>query len=196
MVWGKTPAYPDPYMAAAYGGYDAFESNAMRKQAADSSLIAWEHDFNEILDEFESDLLGRIPMKVRDNKTGENKIVWKQVNRPIINEQGAREIMMELRARVNRANVMGNYTQDQINAKLMNIAEDISDKLFLKRSEWEVDYANMSSIVDMCIDLVEAIFSRAYNATEHKLLGNIAEIKEIHGAQPSKKGWLRRMLPF
>src|SRR3990167_4085480 len=78
------------------------------KQRVDPTWLMFEHDFSELLDDFENKLRGKIWDSKRD--------CYVQKYKPYLNEEGINSVMMELQARVSKLLVLSNYSEEEITA--------------------------------------------------------------------------------
>ena len=160
-------------------------SNTNIRQPIDSSLLMWEHEFTDILEDFEYKLKGYV--QAWNGK--ENRYEWKlgKDSKPIMNEEGIAALRRELSMRVSKAFVLSNYNSEQINSKMLVFSQNMIMIIFQKAPDWDLDMAHASLVKDVCEDVVEAILLRALNAGERNVLQATTEHREMIGMEGQKK---------
>lgn len=174
---------------------EAFNTSAIieqKRKEAEESLIKFEHNFRELLDETEYLLKGF----VFDTDTEK----WTKKHPAMLSDDGINSIMLDLRTRVSKAHVLSNYQTDDINGMLWDLVRQIILQLFMMAEEWEVDMAHMTQIVNLIEHQARAIFQRALLAGEREIIGRTHTTREVFnpaiGPQMQQKSKWRDALPF
>ena len=150
-------------------------ATSIMRYPVDSSLLMWEHEFEDIRDEFEKKLKGLIlvydPVK--------KKRIWRKHYKPFMNDVGVNSVMMDIVPRMTKAVVLSNYTEDKVNEKMLNFADNFTMEIFMKAPEWGLEYAYYSKVQALVEDMIEAIYRRAIGGEERKVFRQRQSIKKF-----------------
>ena len=118
----------------------------------------------------------------------EQKLIKMANQEPIINERGARDCLTVLIDIVNKENIQGNLDDDYIRITAIELANNISNLLFMNHELYEItNPINCAIIVDDCATIIYATLTRALNAGERNSLKPVAEVKETIMQQNQQK---------
>jgi len=138
-------------------GYPYMDYDQTSPQHSASSIIFQLSSTNLLID-IEHKLRGEI----FDATAGENG-EWIQTRQALMNEKGIGVVMSILSIHLSHFNVLSILTQDEINRICFNISTNLSDALYTKSTEFEIDKAFFLTLVDTIDNVVYINLKRALN---------------------------------
>jgi hypothetical protein len=139
---------------------------------------------DDILIELENILLNRI---IEVDKTGETKIFQK--GKPLLSEEGVSEIMTVVRPFVNRATILSNHRDDEIERIMKIIHVKLVLNLAGKKEMLGLsDPTNLHMIVEIVTNMVWSAYKRSEFALEQNFMSKIHHITESKITQEQPKG--------
>lgn len=167
-----------------------FSSTYMGQDETD--FTKWRFDVNEMLREFEHDLLGEIKVKDKD---GEEK--WENPTEysATISKEGAREVISMCKTIVNKVTFLSLLDLNEIKMIMRNLNQSLVDSLFDNWKKWNVDKGRLDMIVVKSTRLMFIALKQAQGAKALDSLTKIEQIKRIENIGPKKEEGVR-LSPF
>jgi len=170
----------------------------------DENLIRWQLELDSILERIEHMLRGDRP------KTENGSIIWRTPDKEeekIFNEFGVAEIMRVLCNYVNRNTILSNYREEVINAKMLDLGNELADLIFLKYEDMGLNTLSKRKlypiIVREMVDVVHSSYLRALHGGERESLREARTVNQTDqgggginintGGQRSERGLLNPM---
>lgn len=133
---------------------DSYVPSPLSNMTIDSANFVAQIDPSKVVEELYHALSG----EVYDYK---NK-TWTRKLKPFLNEGGVNTIITRVRAIVNQNTTMSNLDDERIHKIIVAIGDELDILLFLKYEEFEVDKANLTTIVSMVQEMVYCSLMRAW----------------------------------
>jgi|SRR6056297_157130 len=164
--------------------------------------IMYQLENGGILDELYHSFRCEVPVE-----TAHGNIVWQTPKgvQPLINERGARNIIIDLSSRINKIYILSDLDDDIIYSMTRTIVENIIQDLALNWKMYEVkDISAASKIVHIVGDAVLSTLKKAKNRNYLRYLSQISQVTEFKSSSQNvredggKKGmWgsIKDMMP-
>lgn len=150
-------------------------------------LVKWQLDNTDIFEQVDSELRGLL----WDTKT--KAYIKTKTSVPRMNDAGIRQVLFELRGRLNKNLSLTSLEQDDIYRILRNLGHTLVDLFTLKYEEYEMDKEQMDSTINFILDIVEGAIRRAKGQGERafqaRINKNIFHRAESVNMDQQKKGW-------
>jgi len=159
---------------------------------------------SEDLERIEHLLRGHI---IKRDENGIEK--WDEPDRDedkLLNEYGIRLLMKTITFYLSKRKLLSNYSEEQINEKMFDISEDISDLIFMKYREIGLDTPEKRKCYPILVreiqDSIHDVYLRALNGKErdsirkrwnlNEQVGSpIGNLQQGGGSRLSPRNWLR-----
>ena len=125
----------------------------------------WRIDYGEILINIKDRLLGITRLRDPDNP---DKINVFRESEPLLNKEGASRMLTWIYTHMHHGINFSDYTPHQLNLTLRYIRSDLRQLLYSNYYKWHLKHSNLSSIMDIMMDNIHAIYLRAKNGQELK----------------------------
>lgn len=157
-----------------FGGYDQAVINDLRQQTAalNRGLAAFQIDFSKELDDFENQLAGVF--------YDEEKSVWVQQYEPMLNKAGRVHVMHRMRSTINKVTAQSNYDISEVKTWCRELSKSLIADVANHGDDWELEFANYTSLVEMCMFKTFGIMKAAFNAGLREIIGKISSVRETH----------------
>lgn len=132
----------------------------MNQQAVDPNFSKWNLNSQDVVEILEHCLRGEV--------WDANKKEWAIRGKSKMNELGIQALIAEINGRVNKIVIMSNLDEKSVNNWLWDLSHDLASELFLRFSDWGIEYSNLDPIHDLIILLSEAALRRAVMDGERK----------------------------
>jgi len=135
------------------------------------NLVKWQLDIQEELERIEHLLRGHIPGY--DDKGNE---VWKEspIEEQVFNDRGVREILKILTWYLNKNFVLSNFSEEQIDQRVLQFANTLTDFIFINYEDFGLDtkekMKHFPMVIMNIVNTVEASYNRALNGGERESL--------------------------
>lgn len=123
--------------------------------------------------------------------------------KPLMNELGIKSIIIFVKAVVNENTICSKFDEEEIRKKVLWIHDKLCDLLFKRYKEFDVDKANLSTIIIIVEDTIKTTLNRAKEGMTLQAIQSIAQIREVNTVQQQmmpmadqKIGWKQRFNPF
>ncbi len=116
----------------------------------------------------------------------EENLKWKETKIPLMNKQGVKSIMTDIRAVVNQNTILSNLDEKEINTIIIQLSDTIIIKLMQSWKEFEVSKPELNTIVLSILHMAYPALKRAWQQGErnwHKTVTR-AELQTIIREQP------------
>lgn len=133
-------------------------------------------------------ILKRMEHVIRSDKleqTSNDEWIWKKNDNPALirlNEEGVQEIMNVLSAYVNRNTILGNYTKEEVNEIMYNLAVELTDLIFMKYEQIgftdEKKRKNYFMLVTEIVDMVRNTYTRSIDGKERDSLRKMVSVNQ------------------
>lgn len=162
--------------------YDVEKTKNLELQKMSSSLFSGNNNQRDMIAEQldVSDILERAEHIVKgDDLTigSDGSITWKtpeDKNRLILNPYGAQLVMKVLVGYVNKNTLLGNYTEQQINRKMLELGNKLRNLFYTKYETMGLDTSEKRKLYPLLvieiIDMVHGAYVRALNGEERSSL--------------------------
>lgn len=144
-----------------------------------------------------SDIEHRIRGYRKDN-TAEGG--WKKINEKTqeINEELVANVMSFLGSILNQNTSMSNFSNNEINAIMVNVVEHLADDLDVNGAKYGLvgNYTEMTRIGDMVSMIVFTVLKRSQNGMEARRIFSSLRISESLNQGPKKKGIMDSLKPW
>lgn len=145
-------------------------------------------------------VIDKIEHILKGEEYNEKEETWEKKYDPLINNVGIRSIMIDVKAVVNQNTILSNLRDDEIRNIIISLGDTVIMKLMMRREEFEVDYAELSSIVYLVCNMSYMALKRGYFEGERKFLKTTTQekigIMQYPGMQPQRKGFTDRFNIF
>lgn len=147
----------------------------------DSSLIKWQQDTLEVVEELTLKLRGYSYSIVIDKESGEIRKSWKKERNPLISAEGEQRLLFRLNSLVNKLSIMSNFTFKEINERCFDFEIGLCKWLFVNYGLYSVSKSDRDILIDSMIDATFTILKRAESAGDREYSSGIA-----------REGWMGR----
>lgn len=89
--------------------------------------------------------------------------------KPFLNDEGVSTIITRVRSVVNQNTTMSNLDETTIKKMIISLGDELAIILFLNYQKWEVDKANLTTIVSMIQNMAFCALMRAWGEGERDL---------------------------
>jgi hypothetical protein len=135
-------------------------------QPPQADLTRWQETTEDIILELEHDLR----REYYDEKEKEYKSAAGV--KPRINEIGLRDIVSEVRSRLNKVCFLSNLDEEDIAGIVFRLNVEILKKLCYNSKEWHVEIVDIIPIANMVVDLVDIGLKKSLNEGERMAITN------------------------
>lgn len=160
----------DPRMNAQHSAFASKPSDDMAK---------WQIELNDILERAEHILRGDIVV------FKDGQLIWEKNPEPEknpLNENGVQAIIKLLSMYINRNTILSDYTQTEINYKVLDFGKRLNDFVFMKYEEIGLDTEDKRkeypTLVGELVDLVHSAYKRALEGGERRSLREMINISQ------------------
>jgi len=129
-------------------------SNPGMYQEEDKEFIIQQIDVNTDLERFTQEVL-RGQVEIFDEKTGRNE--WLPIapnGKKPMNELGVRGILVLLKGTVTKLSKLSCKTDDEIRMDMFHFDMSLTEHLYYKLDEWEIDFSDVKAIKESAVRLV------------------------------------------
>ena len=144
------------------------------------SIIKWQFNPDELLEQFYYDLLGM----VFDEKRGK----WVQRYAPKINEEGARSVSSILRLHVSKVVTLSRFDENEVNRIVREASLNLVNDLFVNMKDYDLTLNNADLILGGAEHLILASLNGALNGGNRTLLSRGVKHVESFTQQPQNNG--------
>lgn len=104
----------------------------------------------------------------------------------LLNDEGIKELMVEVSSQMHHYINLGNYNGQQIADKIADIKADINGKCFLHYEQWGIrNLVDWSTVVRIAGNVIESSYNRALNQSEKVFLGkthsSVEKVEQTQG---------------
>ncbi len=145
-------------------------------------LIKWQLDPADIVEELMHSLKGEVWSTLHGKYVKRYK--------PMMNEKGLNNLMGFLSIEISKIKILSNYKEEDVLKSSEEFNYILSDKLFIKYKEWEIDFSDLSTIRRMIGEAVFATLKRAENEGERRFLKLAERRIETHTSGEKTKSEL------
>jgi len=156
---------------------------------------------DQIIEKIENDL------RCKERTWNEDQQVYEWTSilhvKPLMNELGIKSIIIFVKAVVNENTICSSFDDEEIRKKVLWMHDKLCDLLFKKYQEFEVDKANLSTIIIIVEDTIKTTLNRAKEGMTLQAIQSIAQIREIQTQTISQNpmmeqrpSWKQRLNPF
>jgi hypothetical protein len=140
-------------------------------------------------------------------ETPHGDIVWKTPNgvKPLINEHGARSIIIDLKARINKIYILSDLDDETIYEMTKTIADNTVQDIALNWKVYQIkDISAASKIVHIVGDAVLTTLKKAKNRNYLRYLSQISQVTEFKSSSQNTRhengkqgmwGSIKEMMP-
>lgn len=150
----------------------------------DDSTIRWLTSTQDLLEMLEH----RFRAETFDIQT--QKWVKKEKAKPYMNELGIHDVMTEMEAKIQRVNMTTLLGENDVKRICRETSYGLTQLIYLKWEEYEIDKANVDQVIRICVDLIESISRKSLKAGDRTSIFGSLRVGENKG-QP---GMFSRML--
>lgn len=154
---------------------------------ADPELIKHLLDPNPVLMELQMAWLG-----LTTNEKGD--VI--QIGKPLMNMRGVFQILNLIRPVYNHFACMSNLSEDEIYGMIEELQHNISELLFMKDDDFELDNDYKDSIIDNSRRMALTGLNRAKNQGEKVFLSKTHESRAIYQEKDKQKKGVRSIFPW
>jgi len=173
---GRSNKFSQSQMIMESGLRPEDDSNFLQIKEQQKDLVRWQQDLDDTIEMLKHDLMHEILTEEGWCVETINGVPVK----PMINYEGVYRIITLVKRYLSRNFMMSNYDDDTIFRVLRRLNEDLVVNIGTKYKIYDVDQADMSLIVKMVMDSVEATLNRALNNGERNHLNTINKRIEAH----------------
>lgn len=156
-------------------------------QTVDPNFSQWQLNAQDVIEILEHCLKG-------DHWDGKKWVERK--GKPRLNDYGIQGIISEIQSRVNKIVIMSNLTERNVNDILWDLGDHLADELFLKKTEWGIDFSDLSPIHDMVMVITEATLKRAMQDGERrKIYEGVKTVEQKTVLEDKSKGGVFSWVP-
>lgn len=164
---------------------DAISHSIISGQANQENLIKWQLELDSQLERIEHILRGDKPKFVNGNTIF---VEATETEDKLLNDRGVNEIMRILTNYVNRNTILSNYDEDTINAKMLDLGNEVSDLIFMKYEHLGLNTLEKRKrypmIVREVVDVVHSSYLRALHGGERDSLREARTISQSEALNP------------
>ena len=157
-------------------------SHTLFSRQFSETLIHFQLELDSILELIEHTLKGDI-LKFKDGHK-----IWESPENEderVFNDYGTKEIMRILAMYINRNTILSNYSEDQINMKMLDLGKEVADLIFMKYEKFGLDTLEKRKLYPIIVreitDIVHSSYLRAYGAGERD---SLREARQVIQTQP------------
>lgn len=151
-------------------------------QQADSSVLIYQLQTDDILEELEMNLKGF------DYDSNEGKYIAKRER--IINDKGLSIIMTLLKMELNKTKILSYYEDEDVRIRCQEFEYHLVDILAAKYKEWDIDINFLSAVRAMLGNSVYSAYMRALKGGERNFLKGTEKRIETYSERERSKGML------
>ena len=148
---------------------------------AHPSLVKWQLDYEKDLQRLKHEWSGE--EQIITNKG----IAWERKLKTKMDDEGINTIIPYMRSLISKA-PLSNLTEDNINSICLTSGSHISDIIFLKYDDFQMDKCYCSLIVWQMCETIFIVLKRAQDEGEREFLKNTTHTSEIHTNQTEGGG--------
>ncbi len=156
--------------------------STMFRKEQDINLVKWQLDINEELENIEHLLRGHIP---RVDKEGNSYYELPPEEERILNERGINEILKQLKWYLNKNLILSNFTEDEINIRVKQFAEELTNFIFINYENFGMDTPDKIKYYPITVinivNAVEAAYHRSLNGGERT---SLRTARTVHQSEP------------
>jgi len=149
------------------------------------SIIKWQFNPDEIIDNFYHELLGEV--KVKENK-------WVKKFEPLINEKGAKAVITVLRPHLSRVLSLSYFQKDEVNRIMREFTITLTQKLFVNMKKYDLTIDNANVIIHSAEHLVLGVLNGALNGGNRNLLSR--GVRHVETIQQKPEGTSGFRIPY
>lgn len=152
------------------------------------TLIRWQLMFSDILDEVEHRLKGEF-LRVRGN----NSFWEEKPGARMCNDKGVFAIMQVLSTYMNKGTILSSFNREEADRMIYQTMSSVIDLIELKYQIYEIDKANLSTLMSFLEGYITCAVYRAKDGTTLKFLKTTEKHSETYTNQDANKkqsGWL------
>lgn len=172
----------DSYQQATHSGFNQQSPGALQ-QRTDTQLM---------LEKVEAFLKGSRITGYKSYDDGRIEPVFSQTGRPLMNEIGIQNMMNTLSLWFNPHTVQGNFTFDQYQYYIEELAISVRKRVMTNLHDWDVDIKNFTLITDDIILVAQAFFSRLIENKERESYSETMKIIDRQGSDGGKVPLMNR----
>ena len=158
----------------------------------DASLIQWELEIVETMEEFKHTLRGEV-LEKKKSPDNPDKIIeeWVVKGDIICNELGVTSLINLIKSEANKNLFLSNFNDDDILLHCKTVNMNAVNLIFSNYERWAFKTEYATSTVDICWQIVHAASKRAFGAMERKTLREMHKetVTTLHQPDLQKKGW-------
>lgn len=182
---GRNNTFSNNQMMMESGLRPEDDSNFLQVKEQQKDLVRWQQDLDDTIEMLRHDLMNEILTEEGWQREmvcvgmEQDKPIYKE-NKPMINYTGVYRVITLVKRYLSRNFMMSNYDEETIYRVLRRLNQDLVINMGTKYREYDVDPADMSLVVKMVMDSVEATLNRALNNGERNHLNTINKRIEAH----------------
>ena len=154
-----------------------------------TSIVQIRLDTKEILDKISVFLSAELLIQTT-NEDGVVVIERESVGTPKCNKKGLQSINSFISSLVNSQVVQGNYDALTYRQTMFFVRNELTKSIIIGKHEWEIHDYDCETIIDFCMNLIEAFMSRLIDNKERESYASSVKVSENSVVNKNKKGLL------
>lgn len=126
----------------------------------------------------------------------EGGIIWNSIGKPLMNEKGVRAIIVDLSHTLSQNTTLSNLEEDEVGKITVECGKVVISKLAIRYAEWQVDKADLSTIVLTITQPIFFALKRAMKEGDKKFFKTTIRSQETVNIMPRQQEQKKHLWEF